>query len=128
MPGTVGVMMAPVNILAKHHWIHSMALIRLTAMTWIPRPGRTPEPSRAHPRNTRQSRVASRMLPGVRHRIPRRDAMKSKASVKKTKGVAKRVPKDLTPRTRVVGGNAVLTNIANMNHESLKAIAQNLRG
>jgi hypothetical protein len=50
--------------------------------------------------------------------------MKSKASVKKAKGVAKR---DLTPRTRVVGGNAVLTNIANMNHESLKAIAQNLR-
>ena len=125
MPGTVGVMMAPVNILARHHWIHSMALIRLTAMTWIPRPGRTPEPSRADPRNTRQSRVASRMLPGVRHRFPRRNAMKSKASVKKAKGVAKR---DLTPRTRVVGGNAVLTNIANMNHESLKAIAQNLRG
>ena len=49
--------------------------------------------------------------------------MKPKKSAKKTKRVAKRAPKDLAPRTSVVGGN-----LANMKHESLKQIAQNLRG
>ena len=37
--------------------------------------------------------------------------------------------KDLTPRdTKAVkGGNTVVTNLANMRHEMLKAVAQNLR-
>ena len=60
--------------------------------------------------------------------------MKSKKNAKKTKGAAKRATKDLTPKTSVVGGKnqalmtSVLTNVASMKHESLKGIAQNLRG
>jgi len=58
--------------------------------------------------------------------------MKPRKSAKKTKGTAKRAAKDLAARTKVVGGDAALTtsvvsNLANMRHESLKAVAQNLR-
>ena len=58
--------------------------------------------------------------------------MKPRKSAKKTKGTAKRAVKDLAARTKVVGGDAALmtslvTNLANMRHESLKAVAQNLR-
>jgi methionyl-tRNA formyltransferase len=46
----------------------------------------------------------------------------------KKKDNGKRAVKDLTPRdtTDVKGG--VLTNLANMRHEMLKAVASNLRG
>jgi hypothetical protein len=54
--------------------------------------------------------------------------MKAKKSARKSRGAAKRAPKDLTARTSVVGGTTTLTNIANLKHESLKGIAQNLRG
>ena len=54
------------------------------------------------------------------------DTMKAK-SAKKTNGLAKRASKDLTPKTRVAGGTTVVTNLANMRHEMLKAVAQNLR-
>ena len=40
---------------------------------------------------------------------------------------AKRAPKDLIPKTNTVGGAPVLTNLANMRHEMLKSVAQNLR-
>ena len=54
--------------------------------------------------------------------------MKPRKSAKKATGTAKRAVKDLAARTKVVGGDASLvTNLANMRHESLKAIAQNLR-
>jgi hypothetical protein len=55
--------------------------------------------------------------------------MKPKKSAKKTKGAAKRAARDLTARTSVVGGDkaALVTNLASMKHESLKAVAQNLR-
>ena len=62
--------------------------------------------------------------------------MKAKKSTRKSKGAAKRAPKDLTARTSVAGGatqreslmTSTLTNLANLKHESLKAIANNLRG
>jgi hypothetical protein len=50
-----------------------------------------------------------------------------KLATKATKA-AKRAPKDLTPKTSAVGGMAtVITNLANMRHEMLKSVAQNLR-
>jgi hypothetical protein len=52
--------------------------------------------------------------------------MKTKNSTKTTRA-AKRAPKDLTPKTRVAGGATVITNLANMRHEMLKSVAQNLR-
>jgi hypothetical protein len=57
-----------------------------------------------------------------------------KKSAKKTSGIARHAPKDLTPRTNVGGGDnktailaQVATNLANLEHETVKAIAQNLR-
>jgi hypothetical protein len=57
-----------------------------------------------------------------------------KKSAKKTSGIARHAPKDLTPRTSVGGGDnktaivsQMATSIANLQHETVKAIAQNLR-
>jgi hypothetical protein len=51
-----------------------------------------------------------------------------KAKKRSSKAGARRATKDLpaTPKTKVAGGT-VVTNIANMKHEMLKAVAQNLR-
>jgi len=51
-----------------------------------------------------------------------------KKRAKTTRKAAKRAPKDLTPKTSTVGGATVITNLANMRHEILKSVAQNLRG
>ena len=50
-----------------------------------------------------------------------------KKRAKTTTKAAKRAPKGLTPQTNIVGGAPVLTNLANMRHEMLKSVAQNLR-
>lgn len=51
-----------------------------------------------------------------------------KTRTNNTAKAAKRTPKDLTPKTSAVGGMAtVITNLANMRHEMLKSVAQNLR-
>ena len=48
---------------------------------------------------------------------------------KKSRGQGDPAVKDLTPRDTkdVKGGSTVVTNLANMRHEMLKAVAQNLR-
>jgi len=46
---------------------------------------------------------------------------------RKATKAAKRAAKDLTPKTSTVGGAPVITNLANMRHEMLKSVAQNLR-
>ena len=56
--------------------------------------------------------------------------MKSKKGRSKKAASARSSRKDLTPRGQSVkGGTAsVVTNLANMRHEALKAVANNLRG
>ena len=54
--------------------------------------------------------------------------MKSKKGRSKKAANARSSRRDLTPRGQSVKGGEVLTNLANMKHETLKAIANNLRG
>ena len=53
--------------------------------------------------------------------------MKARKSTTKTRGTAKRAPKDLTPKTSVAGGDAKQTNLVTLQHETRKAVVQNFR-